>query len=441
MRIGLIAMSGIRVRDDELLRLGLTLPGFVERSKIIASLPSLGLLTLAGQTPSDCDLRYVEVADIAELKELPNGFDLVGISSYSAQIDEAYELASRYKSKGIPSVLGGPHVTSLPDEAAEYCSTVVVGEGEACWPDLVRDFRKGRLAERYDSKSADFDLADSPMPAFGLLDISKYNRLTVQTSRGCPHRCDFCAGSKLLTSRYKQKPVARVLAEIDKILQIWKHPFLEFADDNSVVNQGYWKELTSQLIPRKVRWFTETDISVSEDSELLTLMRQGGCAQVLIGLESPVEPGLAGIELNSDWKRRKFPHYKDAIEEIQSHGISVNGCFVIGLDGHTTDIFDQVFEFVRDSGLHEVQVTILTPFPGTPLYDRLAGEGRLLEPHNWKKCTLFDVNYVPKQMSVEQLAQGFRNLVLRLYSDEFTRQRRSNFKRLLRKLHMEEDHQ
>jgi radical SAM superfamily enzyme YgiQ (UPF0313 family) len=440
MKIGLIALSGIRVCDDELLRLGLTLPGFVERSKIIASLPSLGLLTLAGQTPPDCDLEYIEVADVAGLKELPNGFDLVGISSYSAQINEAYELASRYRAEGVASVLGGPHVTSLPDEAAEYCSSLVIGEGEACWPDLVRDFREGRLRERYDSKSADFDLADSPMPDFGLLDINKYNRLTVQTSRGCPHRCDYCAGSNLLTSHYKQKPLARVLAEIDQILEIWKHPFLEFADDNSVVNRGYWKELTSQLIPRKVRWFTETDVSVSEDSELLSLMRRSGCAQVLIGFESPIEQGLVGVELNSDWKHRKFPYYKEAIETIQSHGISVNGCFVIGLDGHTADIFDQVFEFVRDSGLHEVQVTILTPFPGTQLYDRLSQEGRLLEPKNWRKCTLFDVNYVPKQMSLEQLATGFRSLVSRLYSDDFTKLRRSNFKELLRRFHLQEDH-
>jgi radical SAM superfamily enzyme YgiQ (UPF0313 family) len=440
MKIGLIAMSGIRVRDEELLRLGLTLPGFVERSKVIASLPSLGLLTLAGATPSDCQVTYLEVPDAAQLSSLPDGFDLVAISSYSAQIDEAYDLALRYKKKGIPSVLGGPHVTSLPEEAAEYCSAVVIGEGEASWPELISDFRGGRLAEQYGNAEGSYDLTDSPVPAFGLLDIAKYNRLTVQTSRGCPHRCDFCAGSVLLTPRYKQKPVAKVLAEIDRILEIWKHPFLEFADDNSVVNREYWKELTTGMIERKVRWFTESDISVSEDSELLTLMRQSGCAQVLIGLESPVEEGLAGIEMNNDWKHRKFPYYKEAIGRIQSHGISVNGCFVIGLDGHTPDIFEQVFEFVRDSGLHEVQVTILTPFPGTPLYERLAGEGRLLEPKNWKKCTLFDINYEPKRMSVEQLADGFRKLVVRLYSDEFTKQRRSNFKALLRRVHMEEGH-
>ena len=432
-------MSGIRVRDEELLRLGLTLPGFVERSQIIASLPSLGLLTLAGQTPTNCEVEYLEIPDLANMEKIPDSFDLVGISSYSAQIDEAYDLAARFRANGVPSVLGGPHVTSLPDEAAEFCSSVVIGEGEACWPDLIRDFQKGRLAERYDSSDRNFELSDSPLPAFELLDIKRYNRLTVQTSRGCPHRCDFCAGSNLLTPRYKQKPVSRVIAEIDKILEIWDHPFIEFADDNSVVNREYWKNLAWELIPRRIRWFTETDISVSEDAELLTLMRRSGCAQVLIGLESPVASGLAGIELNADWKHRKFPLYRDAIKKIQSHGISVNGCFVVGLDGHTPDIFGEIFEFVRDSGLHEVQVTILTPFPGTPLYDRLADEGRILEPRNWKKCTLFDINYIPAQMSTEQLAQGFRALVSRLYSDEFTSFRRNVFKQQLRKLRLEED--
>ncbi len=436
-RLGLIALSGVRVRDEELVRLGLTLPGFVERSKVIASLPSLGLLTLAGMTPPEYEVTYVEVEGVAGLNDLPGKFDLVGISSYSAQIDEAYELASRYKALGIPVILGGPHVTSMPDEAAEYCTAVVIGEGEAIWSDLLRDHTRGNLAARYDSRSKDFEMINSPMPRFELLNIAKYNRLTVQASRGCPHRCDFCAGSNLLTPRYKQKPVGKVLAEIDRIRSVWKHPFLEFADDNSVVNRAYWKELTSELISRRIRWFTETDISVAEDPELLSLMRNAGCAQVLIGLESPAQDSLAGMELNADWKHRKFPHYKDAISEIQSHGISVNGCFVIGLDGHTTDIFDQVYEFVRDTGLHEVQVTILTPFPGTPLYDRLANEGRLLEPRNWKKCTLFDVNYQPKRMSIEQLTIGFRNLVGRLYSDEFTRERKSKFKHLLRKLHME----
>lgn len=432
MKIGLIALSGIRVCDAELLRLGLTLPGFVERSKTIASLPSLGLLTLAGMTPSRHEVKYIEMPTPAEVEALPGDFDLVGISSYSAQIGEAYELARRYKDAGVRVVMGGPHVTALPDEAAAHCSAVVVGEGEACWLELLDDCERGALRRRYGSRESDYDLADAPMPAFDLLDIADYNRITVQTSRGCPHKCEFCASSVMLTGRYKQKPVDKVEAEIERILELWDRPFIEFADDNSFVNHDYWKELLGRLRGRGLKWFTETDLSVSRDGELLDVMRETGCAQVLIGLESPVEAGLAGIELRSDWKHGEFPRYKEAIQTIQSHGITVNGCFVIGLDGHTSEIFDQVYDFVRDVGLYEVQVTLLTPFPGTPLYARLEKEGRLIEPRNWGKCTLFDINYQPKSMSVEELQDGFRKLVVKLYSDEFTNWRRNNFRKMRR---------
>jgi len=161
-------------------------------------------------------------------------------------------------------------------------------------------------------------------------------------------------------------------------------------------------------------------------------MRETGCAQVLVGLESPVEAGLPGLELRADWKRGKFPVYKDAIRAIQAHGITVNGCFVIGLDGHTPEIFNQVCEFVRETELYEVQVTLLTPFPGTPLYARLEREGRLLQPANWKTCTLFDINFKPARMSAEALHDGFKRLVVELYGDAFTAWRRSQFRRTLR---------
>jgi radical SAM superfamily enzyme YgiQ (UPF0313 family) len=433
VRIGLLALSGIRVVDEELLRLGLTLPGFVERSETIASLPSLGLLTLAALTPPEHEVEYLEVPDPRSLEELPNGFDLVAISSYSAQIFEAYDLADRYREAGVLVVMGGPHVTALPDEAGQHCDAVVVGEGEPCWNRVLSDASSHQLKSLYDARPYDYDLAESPVPAFELLDIEHYNRLTVQASRGCPHRCEFCASSVLLTNRYKQKPVDNVVREIDRILEIWDRPFIEFADDNALVNRSYWKELLTRVRAKRLRWFAETDLSVARDPELLDLMRESGCAQVLIGLESPVEEGLAGLELASDWKRKRFPDYRDAIREIQSRGITVNGCFVIGLDGHTPDIFDQVFEFVRDSGLYEVQITILTPFPGTPLYDRLMEEGRILEPQAWDRCTLFDVNYRPQNMTRDELVDGFKQLSVRLYSEEFTQLRRSRFKESLPK--------
>jgi radical SAM superfamily enzyme YgiQ (UPF0313 family) len=198
---------------------------------------------------------------------------------------------------------------------------------------------------------------------------------------------------------------------------------------STFVNRRYWKELLPQLEKRRIHWFTETDISVAEDPELLDLMRRAGCAQLLIGLESPVDTGLNGIELNNNWKLRVRPRYLEAVRKIQSFGISVNGCFVLGLDGQTPRAFDEVFRFVEQSGLYEVQVTLQTAFPGTPLYRRLKQAGRILEDGRWDKCTLFDLNFQPSPMSVEELRDGFRNLVSRLYSDDFTKWRRSNFVR------------
>ncbi len=436
MKIGLIAMSGIRVCDEELLRMGLTLPGFVERSKVIASLPSLGLLTLAGMLPDHHEVSYIEVDDINTSPDLPgqlSGFDLVAISSFSAQILEAYQLADLLRGQGVRVVMGGLHVTCMPEEAGQHCDAVLVGEGELAWPQLVSDAEHDRLQSRYGSVAEEFDLAHAPMPAFELLDMERYNRLTIQTSRGCAHKCEFCASSILLTSQYKQKPAARVLAELDRIVSLWEHPFIEFADDNTFVNKKYWRELLPEIAKRKIRWFTETDISIARDEELLRLMRASGCAQVLIGLESPTAASLQGLETRNNWKAHQQAGYRDAIRKIQGHGISVNGCFILGLDDHDRTIFDRVYDFVEESGLHEVQITIQTPFPGTPLYERLREEGRIVEDGAWNRCTLFDINYQPRSMSMDELSRGFKELTARLYSDACTRRRRTSFREQLRK--------
>lgn len=434
MRIGLIAMSGIRACDAELLQLGLTLPGFVERSRTIASLPSLGLLTLAGMTPGAHEVHYLEVEDVNAMSSLPLGFDLVAISSFSAQIKEGYQLAERYRAHGVPVVMGGLHVTARPDEPGLHGATAVAGEGELAWPDILRDAERGCLAPLYDVRGREFDLREAPMPAFGLLDVGRYNRLTVQTSRGCPWRCTFCASSILLTGKYKQKPVGKVLAEIDRIRAIWPRPFIEFADDNSFVNRRYWRELLPELAKRRIRWFAETDVSVHEDEELLELMREASCRQVLIGFESPVPEALDGLELRRDWKRSHYAEYRSAIRRIQAHGISVNACFVIGLDGHGSGVFDALREFVRDALPYDVQVTVPTPFPGTPFHAQLRREGRLLQDEAWERCTLFDINFVPKRMSAEELRAGFHGLVIDLYGERFTKLRRDHFRRQCLKL-------
>jgi len=427
VKIALIAMSGIRACDEELLKLGLTLPGFVERSKQIASLPSLGLLTLAGMTPREHRVTYHETPDLSVLPSLPVDVDLVAISSLSAQVKDAYTVAAHYRALGIPVVMGGLHITSTPGEAEALGITAVRGEGELAWPLILRDAARGALEPVYDLLGQEFDLRNAPMPAYELLDIDRYNRITVQTSRGCPWRCTFCASSILLTRKYKQKPIARVLAEIDRVRELWPRPFIEFADDNSFVNRDYWHELLPQLQKRRFRWFAETDLSVYEDEALLEKMRTAGCAQVLIGFESPVAQGLSGVESRRDFKRARFADYREAIRRIQSHGITVNACFVLGLDGHGPDVFDALYAFVRDALPFDVQITVPTPFPGTPLYRQLRHEDRLLEDGAWEKCTLFDINFKPRGMSAADLRRGFHALTRTLYSDDFTRVRRSAF--------------
>ena len=432
-RIGLIAMSGVRAHNPELTRLGLTLPGFVERNKIIASLPSLGLLTLAGLTPSRFEVEYHEIADLRSKDDLPDHFDLVAISTFTAQLKEAYDVADFYRARQIPVVMGGITVSALAHEALAHCTTVVVGEGEPLWPQVLQDFERGCLKPLYvQSPPGQFDLREAPMPRFALLSPEKYNRLTVQTSRGCPHRCEFCASSILLTPRYKVKPVEKVLAEIHAIKEIWPRPFIEFADDNSFVYREHFKELLRALQRENLRWFTEADIRVADDDELLGLMRDSGCQQVLIGLETPRRQSLDGLELKSNWKLRRLDSYRAAIARIQSHGITVNGCFILGLDGDTPEVFDDVYNFVRESELYEVQITFLTAFPGTPLYQRLKRAGRILKENAWELCTLFDINIQPRNMTVAELQNGFLELARKLYSASETNQRRRKFKARLR---------
>lgn len=430
MKIGFLALSGIRVVDPELLQIGVNLPGFVERSKVIASLPTLGLLTLAGMTPDHHELTYVEVPDVDApdvVARLPGPFDVVAISSLSATIKDAYRLAARYRAAGTKVVLGGLHVALCPDEAARHADAIVVGEAEPCWPHVVADLEAGRLQPRYHSANP-FDLADAPMPRFDLLHIERYNRLTIQTTRGCPWNCEFCAASIRLNPKYRTKPVAKVIAELHRIKEIWPVPFIEFADDNTFADKRHGHALCEALIGERVRWFTETDISVAQDAALLAGMRRAGCAQILIGLEDPGD-GTAGIELKSDWKARQGGRYLDHIRRIQDHGITVNGCFVLGLDNHTEASFDRLWTFIQESELYEIQLTVMTPFPGTPLYARLAAQGRLLEPGAWEKCTLFDIIYQPAHLSVSALRQGLIDLAAKVYSKEFTEQRRRQFVR------------
>src|SRR5262249_10317654 len=198
------------------------------------------------------------------------------------------------------------------------------------------------------------------------------------------------------------------------------------ADDNTFLDRRWAEDFLRAVTPEGIRYFTETDVSVADDPGLCDRLAASGCRQLLIGFESPRADDLAGLD-PADWKRRRGPRPRKGVDTLQSRGVSVNGCFILGLDAHPPDVFGDVLEFVRGSGLAEVQYTVLTPFPGTPLYARLRREGRLLTERFWDRCTLFDVNYVPKRMSVGELEAGLRWLFAETYTQRETEARLLSF--------------
>lgn len=435
-KVILVSMSGVRVFNKKLLELGLTLPGFVERSKVIASLPSLGLLTLAAHTPSNWEVVYREMDEFTEddilnlINEKP---DIVAFSSLTSRINETYLLASKIRKENIVVVIGGLHASAMPDEAILHADSVIQGEGEVIWSHLLEDFENNKLKKLYSSlveQKYSFDFQTAKTPRYDLLNISKYNRLTIQTTRGCPLHCNFCAASRTISS-YKKKPISLIKNELDAIFSLWDRPFIELSDDNTFVDKAWSKELLKLFCQYQMKWFTETDVSVAYDDELLELLAESNCVQVLIGFETYSANGLKGID-RGDWKFKQFENYLKSIDKIQSYGISVNGCFILGFDTDTTETFDEIEQFIRSSNLSETQITLLTPFPGTDLYQKLKQENRLLSENYWDKCTLFDVTFKPKNFSVGELETHFQDLITKVYSEVAVKERKQKFKQTIK---------
>ena len=435
-RLLFVAMSGVRVKNEALLEVGLTLPGFVERSRVIASLPSLSLLTLAAHTPAEWTVAYQEIDNLSfeESESIAEAnYDLVAISCLTARILDAYALADTLRARGITVVIGGLHASALPDEARLHADVVVQGEGELLWPQLLKDYEVNQLQPLYSSfshKQLPYRFSQAQVPRYDLLDITNYNRLTLQTTRGCPLDCAFCGASRLI-SPYKIKPLDQVRRELDAILELWPQPFIELADDNTFANKRWARGLAELLGEYDIPWFTETDISVADDDELLSLLAQSNCAQLLIGLESTEAASLYDVD-GRHWKYSQRDYYQDKIAKIQSYGIAVNGCFILGFDSDDPGVFDRTRDFVLDSDLADVQITLLTPFPGTALFNQLQSQGRLLETVFWDKCTLFDVTFQPQQMGVGYLEEQFRLLMAEIYAPDVTAQRKRRFRECVR---------
>lgn len=413
-----VTLSGFRVCRPELYDLGLTLPGFQDRANALSGLPALGLITLAGMLPENWSSSYFAPSGIDEeflLKVVLQKPDLVAISALTPSIIEAYQLCEQLHKFQINTVIGGLHVSVCAAEATKHADAIVVGSGELIWSQLLRDAERHTLKPVYRAGRNQIE-TDWPLPAYHLLgDVQRY---TIQTQRGCPFACDFCAASRLIEG-FREKPVENIQQELAAIAQLKSNALIELADDNTFAGSRDIESFLDVMENANVRWFTESDWRLGERPDLLKRLASSGCVQVLVGLESLIfrYPGMSekSVELN---------RMLDACSAIQDAGVCVNGCFIVGAEGETEKSMERLTDFLLQSSLAEVQVTLQTPFPGTALYHRLKKSGRLLEGRDWRHYTLFDVTYQPDLLSVHQLESSFEDLIQNVYGSTATARRK-----------------
>ncbi len=429
MNLALISPRGSFCSHNSAMRAFYDRSGLVLPYRSVWSGLGAGLLTIAGLTPRDWTITLID--ENTEPIDFNRHFDVVAISSMTQQATRAYCIADTFRNRGAHVVLGGLHPTVLPDEAKEHADTVVVGEGEYSWPRFIDDFRQGRAQAYYRSEKI-VDLRDCPLPRYDLLKGRSLSIVWLQCTRGCPHDCEFCAATKVFGSRFRHKTVDQVVAEVEEVKRVCGDVMIGFADDNAFANPAFAADLLKRLIPLKVRWLAQTDIQVARRPDLLDLASRAGCCHFFIGFESPSRDSLQGIDRDG-WKRRQFDAYPESIRQIQSYGIGVMGAFIVGLDNDDLSIFERLEDFIIDNHLLDANVTILSPVPGTRLWERLKNEKRIL-PGPWENYTGWDVNIIHPRLTKEQLEQGVLRVYERISSDEVRSRKFAFFKEMRREM-------
>src|SRR5215472_16809449 len=357
----------------------------------------LTLTTLAAlipaELPSDVRLFDEGIADVP----LDLDAELVGLTVITGTACRAYELADRFRQRGKTVVLGGPHVTLIPEDAAPHADAVVVGYAEDTWPQLPRDFRSGCLKARYD-QGPELDLADRPFARRDLLPSERYLTNNVfEATRGCIHNCDFCVVPSAWGRKPYQKPVEHVVADIRQ------HGArkLIFVDLNLIADRAYALQLFTALIPLRLQWYGLATVLLADDLELLELAARSGCKGLLMGLESISPQNLLENHKGFNSPRKYF----QVVDRLHEHGIALQGCFVFGLDHDEPDILLKTAEFAVQARIDLPRFAIVTPFPNTALFKRLVAEGRILT-RNWELYDGQHVVFRPAKLTPEELQQG-----------------------------------
>lgn len=347
---------------------------------------SLPAATLAGLTPRDVDIRFYD--DRMEDIPFDEDTDLVAISVETYTARRAYQIASSYRARGVPVVMGGFHASLCPDEVAQHAEAVVVGEAEVSWSLLLDDFRPGTLQKFY--RSVGRPSLAGMRPDRSIFRDKNYLKVgLVEAGRGCHFKCDFCAVQTVFNASQTRRPVDVILSELREIKDTRKLIF--FVDDNITSNLSQAKEFLRALIPLNLRWVSQSSINAAHDEEFLELMTRSGCQGVLIGFESLNPGNLAAMNKSFNLARGGF---ETALANLRRHRIRIYGTFVFGYDGDSADSFAPTVEFALDHGFYIAAFNHLTPFPGTPLYVRLRDAGRLLYDAWWLDET-YSYNRIP----------------------------------------------
>ena len=375
----------------------------VRRSRVL-DFQQVTMPYLAAFVPQDWTVLHVDEA--VEPVDVAAPVDLVAMTFHTPSAPHAYGLAARFRARGVPVVLGGPHVTLLPDEAAAHADVIFVGEAELTWPRFLAEFDRGEHAPRYDSKPP--TLEEIPNARADLFHRRDHTAGVMFATRGCRYRCDFCALTVMYGGRFRTRPVEQVASEFasfrGRIVILW--------DDNLAGDLEYAKSLFRALAPHRKWWSSQTSIHAAEDEQFLELAARSGCKQLFIGLESVSQASVDGVSKPFN----RVADYARAIDRIHHHGIAVQTGIVFGFDHDTDDVFDRTVDFLEASGVQNATFNILTPFPGTRLYERMEAEGRIVT-RDWSRYNgRADVVYRPRHMSAETLLAGYRHANRRFYS-------------------------
>ena len=357
----------------------------------------LTLPTLASLIPPELnvDLQLIEEG----INDIPDNLkaDLVGMTVITGTAVRAYQLADEFRARGITVVLGGPHITLIPDDAAPHADAIVTGYAEETWPQLLRDFAAGQLKPRY-TQSPTLKLENLPFPRRDLLPGKRYLTTNVfEATRGCIHNCDFCVVPTAWGRVPLMKPPADVIADIRQ----HRARKALFVDLNLISDRPYAMSLFSALEPLRIKWYGLSTVLLGEDDELLALAARSGCRGLLMGLES-----ISPAALRQSRKGFNSPEdYRELVRKLHAHRIALQGCFVFGLDDDHPDVFLRTAQFAVEAKIDLPRFAVVTPFPNTGLYNRLLSEGRILT-RNWELYDGQHVVFQPKNMTIDQLQRG-----------------------------------